>query len=213
VTRMTRVALIAGALCYLTLAAGTFLFAADIASWRDAILRDDVRYRVAPDQDGLWQPAVVLPFNIAGRALGVRDDVRFREALRALRLGRLELGITSDPKLALSRAEARARLQEIAGSGGGPRRRSRAMGLLGVLSYSSAITEARDQDLYIRDATAAFEGAIALDPANDEAKVNLELALQKRRALQPSEGAGGPNPSPGGAGAKGAGAGTPGSGY
>jgi hypothetical protein len=202
-----------GALCYLTLAAAVFAFAADVRTWRDAIPRDDVRYRVAPGEDDLWQPTAVLPFGIAGDALGVGDDVRFREALRALRLGRLELGITSDPKLALFRAEARARLQEIAVAGGDPQRRSRAMGLLGVLSFASAVSEARDQDLYIRDAIAAFDGAIALDPANDEAKVNLELALQKRRALQPSEGAGGPNPSPGGAGAKGAGAGTPGSGY
>lgn len=212
-TRLMRVALVAGALVYLTVAAGLFVFAADVASWRDAISRDDVRYRVAPDETDLWQPAVSLPFGIAGHALGVGDDVRFREALRALRLGRLELGVTSDPKLVLYRADARTQLQEIAGSGGDPRRRSRAMGLLGVMSFASAITEARDQDLYIQDATAALQSAIALDAGNDEAKVNLELALQKGRALQPSEGAGGQNPSPGGAGARGAGAGTPGSGY
>jgi hypothetical protein len=210
---MTRVALVVGALCYFALAAGLFLFAADVASWRDAMSRDDVRYRLRPDENDLWQPAVVLPLGIAGDVLGVGDDVRFRDALRALRLGRLDLGITSDPKLALSRAEARARLQEIAGGGGDPRRRSRALGLLGVVSFASAITEARDQALYIQDATAALQGAVALDAANDEAKVNLELALQKGRALQPSESAGGPNPSPGGFGAKGAGAGTPGSGY
>ena len=212
-TRKKRAALVAGALCCLTLAAGLFLFAADVASWRDAMSRDDVRYRVDPGENGLWEPAVVLPLGIAGDLLGVGDDVRFREALRALRLGRLDLGSTSDPKLALSRAEARARLQEIAGGGGDPRRRSRAMGLLGVVSFASAISEARDQALYIKDATTALQGAIALDDANDEAKVNLELALQKGRAIQPTEGAGGPNPSPGGSGAKGAGAGTPGSGY
>lgn len=212
-TRLTRVALVAGALCYVTLAVCVFLFAADVASWRDAMSRDDVRYRLRSSEAGLWQPAVVLPLGIAGDVLGVGDDVRFREALRALRLGRLDLGITSDPKLALYQNEARARLQEIVGGGGDPRRRSRAMGLLGVVSFASAITEARDQALYIQDATAALQGAITLDAANDEAKVNLELALQKGRALQPAEGAGGPNPSPGGSGAKGAGAGTPGSGY
>jgi hypothetical protein len=213
VTRLTRVALVAGALAYLALAAGLLLFAADVASRQSAMQRDDVRYRLRPDTADLWRPAAVLPFGIADDVLAVGDDVRFRDALRALRLGRLELGITSDPKLALFRAEARARLQEIAAGGGDPRRRSRAMALVGVLSFASAITEARDQGLYIQDATAALRGAIALDAANDEAKVNLELALQKGRALQPSEGAGGPNPSPGGSGAKGAGAGTPGSGY
>lgn len=212
-TRLTRVALVAGALCYLALAAAVFAFAGDVAAWRDAISMDDVRYRVAPGEEDLWQPAAVLPFGIAGDALSVGDDVRFRNAVRALRLGRLELGITSDPKLALFRAEARTGLQEIAGGGGDRRVRSRAMGLLGVLSFASAISEARDQDLYLQDAVAAFQGAIALDPTNDEAKVNLELTLQRGRAIQPLEGAGGQNPSPGGAGAKGAGAGDPGSGY
>ena len=97
------VALVAGALCYLALAAAVFAFAGDVAAWRDAISMDDVRYRVAPGEEDLWQPAAVLPFGIAGDALSVGDDVRFRNAVRALRLGRLELGITSDPKLALFR--------------------------------------------------------------------------------------------------------------
>ena len=54
---------------------------------------------------------------------------------------------------------------------------------------------------------------IALDPENDEAKYNLELALQRARGIQLTEGAGGQNPTPGGSGSSGAGAGDPGSGY
>ncbi len=56
----------------------------------------------------------MLPFGAAKRVLGTGDDVAFREALRALRLGQLGLGITSDPELALYRGEARARLQQVA---------------------------------------------------------------------------------------------------
>ena len=41
--------------------------------------------------------------------------------------------------------------------------------------------------------------ALALDPGNDEAKFNLELALQRARGIQLTEGAGGVDPSPGGA--------------
>ena len=51
------------------------------------------------------------------------------------------------------------------------------------------------------------------DPANDEAKLNLEIALQRGRGVQLQESGGGKNPSPGGRGAKGAGAGEAGSGY
>ena len=85
-----------------------------------------------PESEGLWQPDTVLPFAAAKRLLGTGDDVAFREAVRALRLGQLELGITSDPELALSRGEARARLQQVATEDSDRIRRSRATNLIGV---------------------------------------------------------------------------------
>lgn len=202
-----------GAVVCLVLATACFLLARDVARWQTAVQLSDVRYRTAPEADGLWQTTETFPGGLAGRLLDVRDDVRYREALRAFRLSRLDLGTTSDPKLALQRGEARARLQEIAGDTGDRRLRSRAMGLLGVLSFASALSEARGQALHIADAVSSFQGAINLDPTNTEPKVNLELSLQRGRGIQPMESAGGQNPSPGGAGAKGAGVGDPGSGY
>ena len=166
-----------------------------------------------PRGRGPRQPAQTLPKGAAGAILGVRDDVRFREALRMFRLSRLDEGATSDPRLALARSDARARLQEIAGGNSDRRLRSRAMGLLGVLSFVGALSDARDQAVHLQDAVATYQSAIDLDPTNDEAKANLELALQRGRGVQPSESGGGANPSPGGSGAKGAGAGEPGSGY
>jgi hypothetical protein len=210
---MRRLALAAGAVVCLALASALFLLAVDIGRWSDALAADDVRYRAEPESAGLWQPNTVLPFGAAKRLLRTGDDVAFREALRALRLGRLDLGITSDPELALARGEARARLQQIATEEGDPARRSRATNLIGVIAFASSLSEARDQAAFVADATAAFQTAIELDPDNREAKANLELALQRGRALQATEAGGGPNPSPGGSGAKGAGAGDPGSGY
>ncbi len=210
---MRRVLYALGAVLCLALAAASFALASDAGSWRQVFRSDDVRYRTSPEAEDLWQPTTHLPGDLAGHMLGVSDDVRFREALRAFRLSRLDLGVTSDPRLALERGEARARLQEIAGSKGDPRLRARAMGLVGVLSLASALHEPNDQLLHIQDAIAALTGAIALDPASPEPKANLELALQRGRAIQPTESAGGQNPSPGGAGAKGAGAGEAGSGY
>ena len=210
---MRRVLYALGAVLCLALAAASFALASDAGSWRQVFRADDVRYRTSPEAEDLWQPSTHLPGDLAGHLLGVSDDVRFREALRAFRLSRLDLGVTSDPRLALQRGEARARLQEIAGSKGDPRLRARAMGLVGVLSLASALHEPNDQLLHIQDAIAALTGAIALDPTYAEPKANLELALQRGRAIQPTESAGGQNPSPGGAGAKGAGAGEAGSGY
>jgi hypothetical protein len=208
-----RIAMAAGAVLCLALATLFVLLAVDIGRWSDAMAADDVRYRAEPESEDLWQPDTVLPFGVAKRVLGTGDDVAFREAVRALRLSRLDLGITSDPELALRRGEARARLQQVAGEDGDPVRRSRAMNLIGVIGFASSLTEARDQAAFVADAVAAFQTAIELDPDNREAKANLELALQRGRTIQPTESGGGPNPSPGGSGAKGAGAGDPGSGY
>jgi hypothetical protein len=208
-----RIALVAGAVMCLVVAAALFAFAADAGRWRTTLRVDDVRFRTSPDAEDLWHPDETLPYGLSATILGVRDDVRFKEALRMVRLSRLDLGATSDPRLALARGDARARLQEIAGSGGDRRIRSRAMGLLGVLGFASALADSRDQFVHIQDAIATYQSAIDLDPTNDEAKANLELALQRGRGLNPSESGGGANPSPGGSGAKGAGAGDPGSGY
>jgi hypothetical protein len=208
-----RLALGIAAVGCVVFASALFLLAVDIGRWSDAMAADDVRYRSEPESADLWQPDTVVPFGAARRLLGTGDDVAFREALRALRLGRLDLGITSDPELALSRGEARARLQQVASEDTNRIRRSRATNLIGVIAFASSLTEARDQAAFIQDAAAAFQTAIELDPDNGEAKANLELALQRGRALQATEAGGGPNPSPGGSGAKGAGAGDPGSGY
>lgn len=210
---MTRVLYAAGAVACVALASVLFLAAVEIGRISHAIAADDIRYRAEPEAEGLWQAETVLPFSLGERLLGVQDDVAFREAVRALRLGRLDLGITSDPALALSRGEARARLQQVATEDDHRPRRSRATNLIGVIAFASSLSEARDQAAFVQDAAAAFQTAIELDPDNREAKANLELALQRGRALQPTEAGGGPNPSPGGSGAKGAGAGDPGSGY
>lgn len=204
---------IAGALGCFALAAALLLLAADVSRWGSALPADDVRYRMAPEDGDLWRPGEIVPLPVARRLLGVEDDLAFRHALRAFRLGRLEGAFVSDPKVALTRSEAQARLQAIADGDGDPARRSRAMGLLGVLSFASLFTEGRDQAALLQDAVTSFRDAIALDPENGEAKRNLELALQRGRGIQETAASGGPNPRPGGAGSKGAGAGTPGSGY
>lgn len=208
-----RTLLAAAAMACAALSVLCLLLAVDVGRLSDALAASDVRYRAQPGRAELWRADTTAPFDAAERLLGARDDVDFREAVRALRLGRLDLGITSDPELALRRNEARARLQQIAGEDTDRRRRSRALNLIGVIAFASSLTEARDQAAFVNDATAAFRNAIELDPDNREAKANLELSLQRGRVLQPSEAGGGPNPSPGGSGAKGAGAGDPGSGY
>ena len=83
----------------------------------------------------------------------------------------------------------------------------------GVLGLARLVSETQERAALLQATIASLQLAIALDPSNDEAKFNLELAYQRGRGIQLTEGAGGPNPSPGGSGAKGAGAGEAGSGY
>jgi hypothetical protein len=203
---------VAAALC-LALAVGLALLAADVVRWQDALRADDVRYRVAPETTDLWQPSQRVPADGARRLLGVGDDVAFRQAVRALRLGKLETATVSDPSLALRRNEAIARLEAVVASEHDPKRRSRAAGLLGALGLARLAYETQDRVALLQSTVASLQFALALDPSNDEAKYNLELAFQRGRGIQLSEGAGGTNPTPGGSGAKGAGAGDPGSGY
>jgi hypothetical protein len=208
-----RLALIAGALACFALAAALLLLAADVSRWRGALPADDVRYRRTPGRADLWTPEEAVPFGAARRVLGVEDDLAFRRALQAVRLGKIDEAFVSDPALALVRGEAQSRFQVIADGDDDPPRRSRALGLLGVLAFANSLGDSREQAVLLQEAIASFREAIAVDTENGEAKRNLELALQRGRGIQPAEASGGPNPSPGGQGSKGAGAGTPGSGY
>lgn len=210
-----RVALGALAMLCLALAIGLGLFALDVHRSRAAVTSGDVDYRISPETKGLWTASTVVPFDLAVDLLGTEDDVELRRAVRSVRLARLnDLSVSvSDPEVALIRNDAQARLDAIVAGGGDATQKSRAAGLLGAMGLARLVTETQDRIALLGSAVANLQLAIALDPGNDEAKYNLELALQRARGLQLTEGAGGQNPSPGGSGSSGAGAGDPGSGY
>ena len=208
---MRRAALVLGGIVCLALAVGLGLLAFDVARWRSAMERGDLRYRIAPAEQELWESDEAVPFHLARRLLDVDDDAAFRRALRALSLAGVAAPNVSDPSLAARRSEARVLVARVAEADADHRRRSRAMNLLGVLSFASAIAEPQDQGPLLQDALARFRSALELDPENAEAKANLELGLQ--RAEEAGESGGGQNPTPGGQGAQGAGAGQAGSGY
>lgn len=210
--RAVRAGLFAAAAACLALAACFALLALDATRWQESLRAEDIRFGVFAEDEG-WEPSTILPRGASGTLLGVDDDLEFREALRAFRRARLEDDTVSDPELALARNEAQARLEAIVGAPGDPVRRSRAAGLLGVLGLVRLVSETQQREVLLQYTLTSLERAIALDPGNDEAKANLELALQRGRSVQLTEAAGGQNPSPGGRGSRGAGAGDPGSGY
>jgi len=205
---------VGAALC-LALALALGLLALDASRSRDALAQGDVDYRVTPEKTGLWRSTTVVPWDLAVRLIGTEDDVDLRRAVRSARLARLDdPGVSvSDPELALLRNDAQARLDALVASDASAEEKSRAAGLLGVLGLARLVSETQDRVALLGATVANLQLAIALDPSNDDAKYNLELALQRARGIQLTEGAGGQNPSPGGSGSSGAGAGDPGSGY
>jgi hypothetical protein len=208
-----RAAIVTGAVSCLVLAALLVLFAADVSRWRDALQRDDVRYRAAPSDDDLWNPAAFVPLGATQKMLGVDDDVAFRRAVRALRLSKLDQARTSDPRLVLQRADAQARLEAIVSAGGDPKRRSKAMTLLGVLQLAMPSATAEERAAVLKAGIANLQEAITLDPDNDDAKYNLEVAIRRSRGVQTVQGGPAPNPATGPGSSKGAATGPPGRGY
>jgi len=210
---LKRAALAVGSLVCVVLAVFLGLLAVDVARYRDALQAGDVRYRVSPGGDNLWSAAEITPFGARAKLLDVQDDVDFRRAVRSMRLARLDDETVSDPEVALRRNEAQALLEAIASGDKDRVRRSKAANLLGVLGLARFASETQDRARIAQSIVSNLRGAIELDPSNDDAKYNLELALQRSSGIEIAEGGGGVNPAPGGRGVKGAGAGDPGSGY
>jgi hypothetical protein len=92
-------------------------------------------------------------------------------------------------------------------------RRSRAMSLLSVLLLSTPAADQDERASIQRAALANLQKAIKLDPANDEAKYNLEVVLRRRAGVQTVQGGPTPNPSSGQGDSRGAATGPPGKGY
>ena len=208
-----RTALAAGALVSLALAVLLGLLAMDVSRWNDAFASGDVRFRSSPGNPRLWQPRELVPFDVGRKVLAVQDDVDFRQAVHALRTAELDDAVISDPEVAIRRNEAQARLEAVVVRDADDKRRSRAAGLLGVLGLARFVYETQEREALLSATIANLTLAIALDPGNDEAKYNLELAYQRGRGLELTEASAGSNAAPGGQGSKGAGAGQPGSGY
>ena len=188
------------------------LLALDVGRTAGRIGRDDLRFRSAPAAD-LWKTSTMLPAEVSRWALGVEDDIAFRQALRTFRLSEPGTGSTLSSASFEVRGDAQLQLGEREVHDAAPSRRSLAANLVGVLSLlGAADVSVADRSTFVARAVEDFRRAVELDPANDDAAFNLELALRLLREVQRQGSANRPQPrgSPGG---RAAGAGTVGSGY
>jgi hypothetical protein len=209
-----RIALRAGALACLVVGVFLILLATDVLRWSSALHASDVHYRANASAAGLWQIDALVPGDPGRSLLGIDDDLALRKAVRSLELSKLGSHAEYKPQLIVQRADAEARLQTLASSGGGNRtQRSRAAELLGVLQLASPTSNPQQRSSFLLKAVANLQKAIQLDPSNDEAKYNLEVALRATHGVQTVQGSPTPNVTTGRPGSRGAAAGGPGGGY
>jgi hypothetical protein len=175
------------ALVFATVAAVLLLLAVDARAWRTTVARDDLRFRALPSHVGLWRPSTLLPGDPAGALIGTGDTTTYRRALQLFWYSR----IGSDPQAAQNlpevRVDAQETLQQLITSGRRAVERSTAANLLGVLVVTTPApgTDRTGLAQLLRRAAGYFQTAVALDPADIDAKQNLELVLRLR---QPGKG-------------------------
>jgi hypothetical protein len=203
---------IAVAVLALVAAAFALAFARDVDSRADAFAAADARFSVAPSARESWRADTLLPAEVARGALGVSDDEQMREALRLFRAAygrRAQIGPGEDVQAA--RAAAEAALTPIAARRD-RRVAARARDLLGLLAADDPSAGPPGGPSPLERALDSFQAAVRLDPANEAAKTNLELALRllEARGARPGPASGN---GPRSRGSRGAGAGREGQGY
>jgi hypothetical protein len=175
VTRRRTLLCVAAVVC-LCAAAVTALLATDVRAWESAFQ--------AGDAEAVTHPAPprtadeVLPFQVARNLLAVDDDVTLRRALALFHTG--YSGIPSRDQSSAgteARAAAEASLERAVREEGDGPRASIAANLLGVLELVDAAAGVGESSATVDRAIVELQNAIHLDPANDDAKANLELAM------------------------------------
>jgi hypothetical protein len=199
------------ALAVLALAASAFLavFAWDVLRWRGELETQDVRFLAAPTQVSFSTPSALIPFGAAERTLDAGDDLAFRKQLQGY--ARVRPGVAFTPALLALRAETQTGLAELARRDPDARRRSRAANMIGVVALNESLAPRDPEALtnLITGAIGSFRSAVEIDPANADAKANLEQALRIAKAAT----LGGDAPSGGRNTGEEAGLGQSGSGY
>ena len=165
------------------------LLAVDARAWESRLVADDLRFRTAPLERGLWQPRELAPFSLARTVLAVDDDLAYRRALRRFRAGR-PTELTYSPQTTAHRAQAQVDLTEAGRDDRNAARASQEENLLGVLGFALATQDTSQSKTFLNNAVTAFRAAIDRDPRNEDALWNLEYALGQLKGENPQEAGG-----------------------
>ena len=157
------------------------VLAGDLLRTPGWISEDDTRFQSAPVRgSGLWNEPGVLATRARVRTLGIEDDLAYRRTLalfKRLRPG--EADQLDDPEKEDRWAKLQFDLTTQSRENPDVERRSELQNLIGVVLLARYLYASPDQrSALLTNSIGAFRTAVELDPRNDEAKVNLELALR-----------------------------------
>ncbi len=207
-----RRALVAAAVVAVPLALILVVLAVDVLRTPGWVAEDDSRFQSAPIRgSGLWNEPGMLATRARNTTLGLDDDFAYRRAVALF--SRLQPGKEdqlADPELENRWAELQFELTTQSRENPDPQLRSKLQNLMGVTLLARYLFASPDQrTMLLSNAVGAFRTAVELDPANADAKTNLELALRAYSPiLFPSNA-----PDSGGAQGEQSGQGRSGSGY
>jgi hypothetical protein len=178
---MSRRRAVLGALAALCLAGAVVavLAARDAGAWQRALRAGDLEAAAGGSEPApSWRAHESAPFGLGRRLLGIDDDLAFRRAVALFR--RARTGIPSHDtgvEGTSLRVQAEAALAQSIRTDRNDARRSAAANLLGVLAVLDAGAPSGDSTPIDR-AILEFQDAVRLDPADEQAKTNLELLYQ-----------------------------------
>ena len=187
------------------------LLAADLRSWQTAVRSGDATFADDP-ASASWHVSTLLPFDPALHILGLADQLALRRAAQQfVPVATAGNGLDNG----FSESQARGALEEVLtrlGAGPSRERDSEAENLLGILAFLDTKQHGPNAPAPVERSVADFQSAVQLDPADDDAKFNLELLLRELLARGVRPGSNGSSPGPA-KGHKGAGGGQAGRGY
>jgi hypothetical protein len=189
------------------------LLATDVVRWQSRMRSGDTRFAFVPGKRDLWTPSQLVPLGAAKALLGLDDDLAYRRAVRAFVNSQPREIPYSDTDVVARRGQAQELLAEIADGTQDPKRRAAASNLIGALGFANAALDPSQATTYLSNAVESFRQAISLDPANADAKYNLELALDRLKTAERESGQQPPPRDTRGGTGSGAGTGEPGTGY
>ena len=182
--------------------------AADVLRWDRGLRDGDVAYGAGAAV--VWQPDTLLPRDVSASLLGVSDDMDYRRAVDQFWRSK-----PRDPIRVFEDVTRRSAAERTLGRtferDSQANRRSQLAVLRGAMMLEEARNSPTQREVFVRRAIEFLDRAVVLDPSNETAVYNLELALKLLRASGSGVAGSGdtrsPLPSPG------AGSATSGSGF